>query len=148
MTKPTKPCGICSWIKELPTSPFLVKELETGYVVISKFQYYKGYVLFLSKTHATELHQLPTSQRQLFLNEMSQVAEAVYKAVQPAKMNYELLGNEESHLHWHLVPRYTDDSNAKRPIWIIDKNIRESEEYFPTLEELATLKKKLLDSLN
>ena len=40
-----------------------------------------------------------------FLEEMSIVAEAVSKAFNADKMNYELLGNGNTHLHWHLFPR-------------------------------------------
>ena len=42
-------CGICERIKETKEgkNPFLVKELETGYVVIGDFQHFKGYSLFL-----------------------------------------------------------------------------------------------------
>ncbi len=32
-------------------------------------------------------------------------------------MNYELLGNFVSHLHWHLVPRHDDDVRPTAPIW-------------------------------
>ena len=42
-------CGVCERIKETKAgdNPFLVKELETGYVVIGDFQHFKGYTLFL-----------------------------------------------------------------------------------------------------
>jgi len=133
-------CGICNWIKELPDSPFLIKELTTGYAVISKFQYYKGYTLFLSNEHVFELHDLKPAKRSLFLEEMSKVAEAVYKATKPDKLNYELLGNSEPHLHWHIIPRYKTDPKFKRPVWIIDKKIRESKKTYPTIKEIKNLK--------
>ena len=123
-------CGICKWIKELPDSQFLIKELTTGYAVISKFQYYKGYTLFLSKEHVSELHNLKPEKRSLFLEEMSKVAEAVYGAVKPDKLNYELLGNGQPHLHWHIIPRYRTDPEFKSPVWIIDKKIREGKKHF------------------
>ena len=44
-----------------------------------------------------------------FLEEMSIVAEAVSKAFNADKMNYELLGNGNTHLHWHLFPRKEGD---------------------------------------
>lgn len=138
------PCGICNWIKELPTSNFLIKEFSTGYAVISKFQYYKGYTLFLSKEHVFELHDLKPAKRSLFLEEMSKVAEAVYKAIKPDKLNYELLGNSEPHLHWHIIPRYKTDPQFKRPVWIIDKKIREGEKTFPSPGEIKKLKERIL----
>jgi diadenosine tetraphosphate (Ap4A) HIT family hydrolase len=33
-------------------------------------------------------------------------------------MNYELLGNQVPHLHWHLFPRYADDPDRLKPVWL------------------------------
>lgn len=97
-------CLICDRIKMIKnnTNHFFVKELETGYVVIGDHQHFKGYTLFLFKEHKTELFQLENSIKMKFLEEMSLVAEAVSSAFDCEKMNYELLGNGDSHLHWHL----------------------------------------------
>ncbi len=53
------------------------------------------------------MHQLAHDFKMKCLEEMSLVAEAVYKVFKPEKMNYELLGNGDSHVHWHLFPRVT-----------------------------------------
>ena len=80
------------------TNPYFVKELQTGYVVIGDNQHFKGYTLFLCKEHKTELFQLNHSKKIKFLEEMSIVAEAVSNAFGAEKMNYELLGNGDTHL--------------------------------------------------
>lgn len=139
-------CLICSRIALIKegNNPYFVAELETGYAVIGDFQFYKGYALFLCKEHVNELHELESKFRQKFLEEMSLVAEAAYKAFQPKKMNYELLGNRDSHLHWHLFPRYeTDPEPKKMPVWLIDKSIRNAESARPTKEELEVLKSRI-----
>ena len=41
------------------------------------------------------------------------VAEAVSKAFGAEKMNYELLGMGDAHLHWHLYPRRNADGTGK-----------------------------------
>ena len=87
-------CMICEridWIKN-GKNPYFVKELSTGYVVIGDHQRIKGYSLFLCKEHAAELHFLEPAFRDQFLHEMAVVAEAVYNAFHPDKLNYELLG--------------------------------------------------------
>jgi diadenosine tetraphosphate (Ap4A) HIT family hydrolase len=64
-----------------------------------------------------ELHELKPDVRSRFLGEMALVAEAVFRAFSPRKLNYELLGNSVSHLHWHIFPRYEDDPNPQWPVW-------------------------------
>lgn len=142
-------CLICSRISKIKNkcNPYFVIELKTGYVVLGDFQFYKGYTLFLCKKHVSELHYLDKKFKKKFLVEMSSVAEAVFRAFKPKKLNYELLGNSEPHLHWHIFPRYSNDSNPQNPIWAIDKNIRNSEKSRPSLEELEKMKKLLLKEL-
>jgi len=97
-------------------NPFFIAELQTGYVVIGDHQRFRGYTLFLSKSSATELHQLDDKTRLVFLEEMSLVAESVWEAFKPDKLNYELLGNGDPHMHWHIFPRYKDDG-VKGAVW-------------------------------
>ncbi len=112
-------CLICERIEMIKqkANPYFVMELETGYVVIGDHQHFKGYTLFLCKQHVSELHELPKDFRVKYLEEMSIVAEAAYNAFKPEKMNYELLGNGDSHVHWHLFPRVTGDTPKKGPVW-------------------------------
>jgi hypothetical protein len=42
---------------------------------------------------------------------MSKVSEAVFKAFKPDKLNYELPGNGDSHMHWHIFPRRMTELN-------------------------------------
>ncbi len=147
-------CLICDRIKMIKnkTNHFFVKELETGYVVIGDHQHFKGYTLFLFKEHKTELFQLENSIKMKFLEEMSLVAEAVSSAFDCEKMNYELLGNGDSHLHWHLFPRITGDidnygSNGKGPVWWYPKEKMYDENNCPSEFELEKMKEKLLKEL-
>ncbi len=143
------PCLICDRINliEKSENPYHVCELETGHVVIGDFQYFKGYTLFLCKQHVPELHMLEQDYKIQFLTEMSIVAEAVYDCFKPDKLNYELLGNSEPHLHWHLFPRYQSEP-TKSPVWVIDQSIRYAETARPSESELRTLKEDLLHSLD
>ena len=84
----------------------------------------KGIRYFYCKEHRTELFQLEDKVKMQFLEEMSLVAEAVSSAFGAEKMNYELLGNGDTHLHWHLFPRIAGDleqygSNGKRTSMVV-----------------------------
>lgn len=143
-------CLICTRIDQIKdnANPYFVSEMKTGYVVIGDHQYFKGYTLFLAKQHLPELHLLKMPERVEFLKEMSIVAEAVIKAFKPVKLNYELLGNSDRHMHWHLFPRYGTDPAPKNPIWEIDRSIRASEQTRPSFRELEISKAQLRGELN
>ena len=119
-------CFVCNRIDLIKKgkNEYFVKELKSGYVVLCDYQYFYGYTIFLSKIHTDELYKLEIKERDLFLKEMAIVAEAVIKAFKPKKLNYELLGNSNSHLHWHLVPRYENDPKPETAIWAIESEIR------------------------
>ena len=142
-------CLICNRIEMIisETNPYFVAELETGYVVIGDDQFFRGYTLFLCKEHVYELHELDTEFRTRFLNEMAQVSEAVFRAFKPKKLNYELLGNGDPHLHWHLFPRHENDPKPLGPIWDIDKSLRQSYKITSAPEDLLQLKRQLLKKL-
>jgi diadenosine tetraphosphate (Ap4A) HIT family hydrolase len=138
-------CIFCKEINDISQNiinPFFVLKLKTGYVSLGYNQYYKGYCLFISKVHASELHKLDNKFKKQFLIEMSLVGEVICKVFKPKKLNIELLGNTHSHLHWHLLPRYKNDILPKIPVWnnpnFLDDKTR------PTKSELVFLKKKLL----
>ncbi len=147
-------CLICDRIEMIKrgSNPYFVKELETGYVVTGDFQRFKGYTLFLCKQHKTELFQLERDVKLKFLEEMSIVAEAAYKAFGADKMNCELLGNGDAHLHWHLFPRHRGDLNdcgyKAGPVWWCPAEKMYASEARPSEEELDAMKTALLNELD
>jgi diadenosine tetraphosphate (Ap4A) HIT family hydrolase len=56
------------------------------------------------------------------------LARAVEECFRPHKLNYELLGNQVPHLHWHVVPRYADDPDRLDPIWLALEQSRQDPE--------------------
>jgi diadenosine tetraphosphate (Ap4A) HIT family hydrolase len=62
--------------------------------------------LFLCKEHKNELD---SDFKDKFLAEMSRISEAVY--------NYELLGNGDPHMHWHIFPSSEQEPNPTHPVW-------------------------------
>lgn len=141
-------CEICDGLARLtPENPYFIAELETGYVVLATNQHIPGYTLFLCKHCVPELHELPRDTRSRFLDEMSQVAEAVFRAFQPRKLNYEMLGNSVAHLHWHLFPRYGDDPNPQWPVWNNDDFLKAPRRTPIDPVELADRRSRLQDAL-
>lgn len=148
-------CIVCDRIKLIKDNqnPYFVKELETGYVVIGDYQMFRGYTLFLCKQHEIELYDLEKDFMMKYLEEMALVAKAVAKAFHAEKMNYELLGNKDTHLHWHLFPRVKGDigeygRNGVGPVWWVPSKMMYDDKNKPTQEELRQLKEILLKELN
>ena len=143
-------CLVCDRIEQIKNgkNPYFVQELKTGYVVIGDQQRFKGYTLFLCKEHAFELHELEAQFRNEFLREMALVAEAVFNAFKPDKLNYSLLGSGRGlHMHWHIHPRRNGDTTRPGPIWQLGDELYD-EKYNPTNEELEVLKEKLNTELD
>ncbi len=143
-------CLICERIQLIKknANPYFIKELSTGYVVLADNQFYKGLTLFLSKVHKRELCELDKKFRDVFLTEMADVAESVFKAFKPQKINYELLGNKDCHLHWWIIPRYFNDPNPTKPIWAMDEKIIFGKDSKSRGKELKALKQQLISEIN
>ncbi len=141
-------CEICERIARFtPDNPYLIADLSTGYAVLAHNQHYPGYTIFLAKQCVPELHDLAPDIRARFLAEMARVAEAVFRAFKPRKLNYELLGNSVPHLHWHLFPRYADDPNPRWPVWNNEAFLQAQRRTDIDPERLASLRERLQRAL-
>jgi len=96
----------------------VVWQFPQSVAFLGPWQFYNGYCVLVSRKHATELSALENSERGSYLNEMCLLAKAIETAMQPHKLNYELLGNQVPHLHWHLFPRYADQADRLMPVWL------------------------------
>ncbi|HCE69609.1 MAG: HIT family hydrolase [Geobacteraceae bacterium GWC2_55_20] len=118
-----------------------IVEMAHSYVILNRDQYFPGYTLLFTKEHVTELFHLDRTVRAGLTEEVSRVAEALYGAFSPAKINYELLGNMVPHIHWHIVPRFTSEPLWPKPIWAEphDELILAPEEYRQRIIEVRRL---------
>jgi diadenosine tetraphosphate (Ap4A) HIT family hydrolase len=97
-----------------------IADLESSRVFLHQDQFFPGYVLLVLRRHATELYELSAGERRTLIEDVSRVAEALSRVFRPVKMNYELLGNQVPHVHWHLVPRLATDPEPHAPIWRVE----------------------------
>src|SRR5437588_11693777 len=100
-------CPFCSKLAALADLPSaeVVWQFAHSVAFLGPWQYYHGYCVLVSRRHADELTELPDLERQAFLEEMCLLGEAIQKTVRPRKLNWEMLGNQVTHPHWHLFPR-------------------------------------------
>ena len=113
-------CPFCKKLASVNLLPAdeLVWAFPHSVVLLGPWQFYHGYCVVVARTHARELGDLPDGERRAYLDEMCLVARAISQAFSPHKLNYELLGNQVPHLHWHLFARSADDPARLAPVWL------------------------------
>ena len=78
---------------------------------------FPGFCRVVWRRHVAELSDLTSAERQHLLAVVNAVEGAVRALLQPHKINLASLGNVVPHLHWHVIPRWRDDSHFPAPIW-------------------------------
>lgn len=108
-------CQMCTKWDDEPN--LRIAALQHCYVMLNRDQFFRGYCFVVARNHVTELFHLDSQNRSSLMEEVSSVAAALNCVFNPTKINYELLGNMVPHIHWHVVPRFSDDPLWPRPIW-------------------------------
>jgi diadenosine tetraphosphate (Ap4A) HIT family hydrolase len=129
MTPPECPfCRKLTKLDELAPEE-IVWQFPHSVALLGPWQFYRGYCVLVARAHATELSRLDAAARRAYLDEMCLLARAIEECFCPHKLNYELLGNQVPHLHWHLFPRSADDAEALKPVWLaLDRAERDGAE--------------------
>jgi diadenosine tetraphosphate (Ap4A) HIT family hydrolase len=109
------PCMACqgTW----PRQDHLIADLGLSKVYLHEDQFFSGWAVVVFQRHATELFQLAPDERCQLIEEVNRVAEISATVHRAKKMNYELLGNQLPHIHWHIIPRLAGDPAPLEPVW-------------------------------
>lgn len=78
---------------------------------------YPGFCRVIWKSHVREMTDLLLADRLHCMNVVFAVERAMRDALSPAKINLASLGNFVAHVHWHVIPRFTDDPHFPQPVW-------------------------------
>jgi len=113
MTDPM--CKACSgtW----PRTDHFIADLGLSKAYLHEDQFFPGWTVVVFKRHATELFHLAPTERIQLMEEVNLVAKTLARVFDAQKINYELLGNQLPHIHWHVIPRLADDQAPLEPVW-------------------------------
>ncbi len=103
-------CAYCAEGELVEKFGIKICELDATKVYLFKEQSHKGRVIVASKHHVSEMTELSDDERNAFFADVNHVAQALHKAFSPDKVNYGAYGDTGHHLHFHLVPKYKDDT--------------------------------------
>ena len=78
---------------------------------------YPGFCRVIWNAHVSEMTDLKPEERSVLMRTVCQVESALREVMQPQKINLASLGNMVPHLHWHLIPRFSDDAHFPHPVW-------------------------------
>ena len=100
-------CPYCHQGEFLAKFGVLAFETETSEVIVFKDQTNKGRaIVAYKKDHVAEIKDLSDAERNAFMKDVADVAEAIDKAYHPYRINYGAFGDTLGHLHFHIVPKY------------------------------------------
>lgn len=79
--------------------------------------HYPGFCRVILNRHVKEMTDLSTGERARVLSAVFAVETVLRELLSPDKINLASLGNQVPHLHWHVIPRFSDDRHFPEPIW-------------------------------
>ena len=104
-------------------------------VIMAEDAAYPGFCRVIWHEHVKEMSDLEPADRLLINEAVWQVEVAMRDVMAPDKVHVASLGNVVPPLHWHIIPRYTDDAHFPNPVWA--EAVRTTEE--DILEQRRTL---------
>ena len=78
---------------------------------------FPGFARVIWTDHAREMSDLAPEEQQRLMQTVFAVERAQRAVLAPEKVNLASLGNVVPHVHWHVIPRFADDSHFPQPIW-------------------------------
>lgn len=100
-----------------PKTDHFIADLGLSKAYLHDDQFFPGWTVVVFKRHATELFHLAPTERIQLMEEVSRMAKVLAEVFDAHKINYELLGNQLPHIHWHVIPRLKNDPVPLEPVW-------------------------------
>jgi diadenosine tetraphosphate (Ap4A) HIT family hydrolase len=112
-------CPLCDTLAAigLAEHPFHIAELSQTQVILGENQGAPGWCVAILKGHVEHMAELSLPHQAQVFEEVARVAAALRAIYGPVRINYECLGNQVAHVHWHVIPRHADDPTPRQPVW-------------------------------
>jgi diadenosine tetraphosphate (Ap4A) HIT family hydrolase len=104
-------CELCEL--EMPT----VYSDDKLAVIIVDDASHPGFCRVVWRKHVKEISDLSLEDRLLLNDAVWRVELALREVMAPTKVNVASLGNVVPHLHWHVIPRFADDTHFPNSVW-------------------------------
>ena len=133
-------CELCAH-----TLPGLLWEDDFARVIRVAEPGFPGFCRVILRRHVKEMTELPAAARERLMHIVFAVEQALIQTMAPDKINLASLGNVVAHVHWHVIPRFADDSHFPAPIWAEAKRAAPARSAPADQELLTALRRALTD---
>ena len=130
-------------------NPTVILQTKSGFAVLADSQFLPGYCILLGYPQSADLNTLSPDARLAFLTDMCLVGDAITAVCHPLRINYEILGNTDTYLHAHIIPRYEwePDESRKLPVWLYPAEHRANAELQFNMQNHGRLIQQLKEKL-
>lgn len=112
-------CPLCTTVEQIRARAHsqLIKELPETYAVLGENQGCRAWCVLILKEHKEHLSEMGVQRQARIFEDVARVAGAIKRVTAAPRINYECLGNQVAHVHWHVIPRHANDPDPKNPVW-------------------------------
>jgi len=90
-------------------------DLDLTRAYLLKDQTYRGHVIVINKEKSAKLLVLTALERNMFFADVTRIAAAIKKTLQPDAIEFAYYEDYDQQLLWHIVPKYHSDSDFGHP---------------------------------
>lgn len=105
-------CPLCS----KPLSGELFRNTDWA-VIDAADPMFPGFTRVVWLDHVAEMTDLAMNHQARLMDAVLTVESVMREVLNPHKINLASLGNQVPHLHWHIVPRWSDDAAFPASVW-------------------------------
>ncbi len=132
-------CPLCRDVRAAieGTHERLISVNQHSIYLVGEHQFFSGYCMVVARDHVREMHDLSGEVQQAIFGDVMRLGRSVAEAYRPLKINYASLGNVVEHLHWHVIPRYADETDPKSHPWAEAEQFKNYRTTFDTARKVS-----------
>lgn len=90
---------------------------DTYRIILVDDSDYPGYLRVVLNRHLKELTDLSFDENINLYQAVIKCEQILRQTLNPEKINIASFGNVTPHIHWHVIPRFSDDKHFPNPTW-------------------------------
>ena len=107
----TSPCPLCT-----ATDEEILYLSDLYRIIAVDDPAWPGFCRVILNSHAAEMTDLPIEHRSALMKAVCVTESVLRDLMHPDKINLASLGNVVPHVHWHVIPRWKNDTHFPDPI--------------------------------